>query len=126
MDNFKKYGQYKRDIFKKLGFNFEKGKKILDVGCGDCIDTEIFMNEYGLDTYGIDIFKHGNVNKSDSLNFSIAGIYGIPHEDDCFDYVFLHDVLHHIDEKNQNYEKHKDGLTELLRVTKKGGAYNYS
>lgn len=41
--NFQKYGQYKNDIFNKLGFSFEKGKKILDVGCGDGSDGKIFI-----------------------------------------------------------------------------------
>ena len=38
------YGQYKDDFFNKLDFNFEKGKKILDVGCGDGSDAKIFIN----------------------------------------------------------------------------------
>ena len=45
----------------------------------------------------------------------------MPFEDNIFDYVFLHDVLHHIDEPKQRREKHIDGLRELRRVCKKGG-----
>lgn len=119
--NMEKYGQYKNDIFNKLDFNFEKGKKILDLGCGDCSDAEIFIKEYGLDTYGVDIYKHENVEKTNSLKFSEAGIFSIPFSDETFDYVFLHDILHHIDEEGQSYEKHVRGLRELKRVVKKGG-----
>lgn len=119
--DFKKYGQYKNDIFNKLNFNFEKGKKILDVGCGDGTDAEIFINEFGLDVSGIDIYEHENIKSINGFKFKQAGIYKIPFEDNSFDYVFLHDVLHHIDEEHQSYEEHIRGLQELKRVCKKGG-----
>jgi len=62
-----KYGQYKRDIFSKLNFDFLPGKKILDLGCGDGSDAQIFINEYKLNTYGIDIYEHANVKKINGL-----------------------------------------------------------
>jgi len=116
-----KYGQYKNDVFSKLGFDFKKGKKILDVGCGDGSDAEIFIKEYGLDTYGIDVYEHKNIGSITKLKFKKAGIFDIPFKDEEFDYVFLHDILHHIDEKTQAYANHIKGLTELNRVCKKGG-----
>jgi len=116
-----KYGQYKGDIFTKLNFNFKKGKKILDVGCGDGSDARIFINEFGLDTYGIDVYRHESVNKIKGLKFQDGGIFNIPFPDNSFDYVFILDILHHIDEKNQNYDKHITGLGELKRVTKRKG-----
>ena len=119
--NFKKYGQYKNDIFNKVGINFERGKKLLDVGCGDGSDAEIFIKEFGVDTYGIDIYEHENIKKIKGFKFKKAGILKIPFEDNFFDYVFLHDVLHHIDEEYQSYKKHIEGLKELKRVCKKDG-----
>ena len=118
---FEKYGQYKNDIFNKLSFNFEAGKNILDVGCGDGSDAEIFINEFKLKTYGIDIYEHENIQTISKLDFQKAGVFDIPFLDNSFDYVFLHDVLHHIDEEKQSYEKHIAGLRELERVAKKGG-----
>jgi ubiquinone/menaquinone biosynthesis C-methylase UbiE len=115
------YPQYKNDIFNKLAFHFEPGKRILDVGCGDATDAEIFIKEYNLDVYGIDVYKHENVDKLSQLHFQKAEIFNIPHDDDSFDYVFLHDVLHHIDEKGQSIDKHIRGLAEIKRVTKKKG-----
>jgi ubiquinone/menaquinone biosynthesis C-methylase UbiE len=116
-----KYGQYKNDIFNKLDVDFKKGNNILDVGCGEGSDAEIFINEYGLDVYGIDIYEHNNVKNITGLKFKKGEIYNIPFQDCVFDYVFLHDVLHHIDEENQSHDKHIEGLKELDRVLKIGG-----
>ena len=112
--------QYKNDMFQKLNFNFNAGMKGLDVGCGDGSDAEIFVNHYGLDVFGID------VNEEDFLefnNFKYAkkSIYKLPFPDSFFDYVFLHDVLHHIDEPLQRKRFHEDGLKEVRRVCKSGG-----
>jgi len=119
--NFDQYGQYKKDIFSKLDFSFKPKKRILDVGCGDGSDANIFINEYKLDAYGIDIYKHKNIDKIKSFKYKKAGIYKIPFKDHFFDYVFLHDVLHHIDEKNQSIRNHLRALKELKRVVKKKG-----
>jgi len=64
--------QYKSDIFSKLSFDFISGKKILDIGCEDCSDAQIFINEYELDTYGIDIYEHENIKNIKSLTFKNA------------------------------------------------------
>jgi len=119
--NLSKYGQYKKDIFEKLNVNFIAGNKILDLGCGDGSDAEIFLNEYKLDVYGTDIYEHEKIKKIKGLTFEKGGICKIPFKDSVFDYVFLHDVLHHIDEKGQRRSKHIAGLKELKRVCKKGG-----
>lgn len=113
--------QYKRDIFQKLNFHFRKSAKILDIGCGDGVDAKIFIDQYNLRTYGIDVFKHENINSINKLLFRKSSIYTIPYEDNFFDYVFLHDVLHHIDEPKQRPLKHIQALKELKRVCKPGG-----
>lgn len=120
-NNLSRYGQYKNDIFSKLNFKFVSGRKILDVGCGDGSDAQIFINQYKLDTYGIDIYEDDNIKDMKGLKFLKAGILNIPFKDNTFDYVFLHDVLHHIDEDHQDYAKHIAALKELKRVVKKGG-----
>lgn len=113
--------QYKHDIFFKLNIRFKAGAKILDIGCGDGVDAQVFIKKYKLHTYGIDIFKHDNINSIKKLHFRISTIYNIPYKDNFFDYVFLHDVLHHIDEPKQRFAKHSQALKELKRICKRGG-----
>lgn len=115
------FGSYKNTVFQKLDFPFERGKKMLDVGCGDGIDAKIFIQEFGLEVYGIDIYENENIRSIKKLRFKKGGIFQIPFGDEEFDYVFLHDVLHHIDEEHQARTAHIRGLNELKRVTKKGG-----
>jgi ubiquinone/menaquinone biosynthesis C-methylase UbiE len=93
----------------------------LDVGCGGGSDAKILIEKYELKVYGIDIYEHREIKNIESLEFKQASIFRIPYEDNYFDYVFLHDVLHHIDEPKQRYRKHVQGLKEVRRVCKKNG-----
>lgn len=113
--------QYRDDVFNKLKLPFVKGRKLLDVGCGSGSNAKIFINEFGLKVDGIDVYEHEDVKSIRGLRFKKASIFGIPHKDNSFDYVFLHDILHHIDEAEQSYEKHIRGLKELKRVCKGDG-----
>lgn len=112
---------YKSDIFRKIGIPFERGKKILDVGCGDCLDAKMFIQQYGMQTYGTDVYMHKNVRSIKGLIFKKGSIYKLPFKDNMFDYVFLNNVLHHIDEKHQRMSRHLKALHELKRVCKKKG-----
>jgi len=120
-NNLVKYGRYKCDVFAKLNFNFKKGSKILDIGCGDGADSKFLSREYELEVYSVDIFKHPNIDNIDKINFQTGSIFNLPFQDESFDYVFLHDVLHHVDEENQSYTKHIESLVEVRRVCRTGG-----
>lgn len=109
--------QYKMDFFRKLRFDFQKGKTILDVGCGDGGDGRIFNQSYELTVYGTDIYKHKNIMSS-PMRFKLGGIFHIPFHGRQFDYVFTHDVLHHIDEPLQRKSKHLLGLRKLRLACK--------
>ena len=121
--DLKKYGQYKNDIFTKLDFNFEPGKKLLDVGCGDGSDAKIFINEYDLDVYGVDVYEHKDVKEilGDNFDLNKQGVFDLKYLDQHFDYIFMHDVLHHVDEEKQSYESHLKALTNLKKFIKPDG-----
>lgn len=112
---------YKEEIFRKINVLFEKEKKILDVGCGDCLDAKMFSDRYKMKTYGTDIFEHENVKDTKGLIFKKGSIYNIPFKDKMFDYVFLNNVLHHIDEKKQKMSMHLKALKEIRRVCRDDG-----
>ena len=97
--------QYKYDIFRKLNFNFADGKSILDAGCGDCSDSIIFRDIFKLEVSSLDIYKHKSV-EDNHVNFTLGSLFDLPFKDNSFDYVFTHDVLHHLDEKNQSKDLH--------------------
>ncbi len=120
MKRITRYNQYKNDFFNKLRFGFQKGRKILDVGCGEGTDAAVFINDYKLNWYGIDVYKHENMKRL-GKRFKIASILKLPYKKEMFDYVFVHDVLHHVDELKQRKSLHMRGLKELRRICKKDG-----
>ena len=115
------YSQYHKDLFTKLDFPFQKGKKILDIGSGDGTDSSIFANYYHLNTHSSDIFCHPNFKKLKSVKFKLGSIFKLSYPARSFDYAFLHDVLHHVDESQQRTTHHQAALREAFRVVKNGG-----
>jgi len=103
----------------KSEFKNKKGK-LLDVGCGNCNNDVVFIN-LGMSVYGIDIYRHKNAQKILGDKFRKGSILKIPFKDNSFDFVYAKDVLHHIDEKEQKFIKHIQGLREMRRVCMPGG-----
>lgn len=108
------------DIFTKLYKYYAKkgvipeNPRILNLGCGTGIQTEIFL-------------KYGNVVSldfsEDALNFcKIRNLSGLvradaekmPFEDNSFDIILCFDILEHLNSDT-------DALSEMRRVLKKGG-----
>lgn len=113
--------QYKRDIFNKIAFALERAATVLDVGCGDGSDAQILADHFGMNVSAIDIYEHQNIERLSNVRFKKGSITQIPFEDNSFDYVFVHDVLHHVEGAKENGEIARRGLAELSRVCKKGG-----
>uniref|UniRef100_A0A7C4XTK2 Class I SAM-dependent methyltransferase n=1 Tax=candidate division WWE3 bacterium TaxID=2053526 RepID=A0A7C4XTK2_UNCKA len=115
------FNQYKSDLFYKLGIDFRPGKSILDVGAGDCTDTKIFRDVFGLEVLATDIYKSQNVDDW-GIPFKLLSVYEIGKLEKKFDYVFLHDILHHVDEDHQSRDNHVKALAALKQVVKPKGA----
>jgi ubiquinone/menaquinone biosynthesis C-methylase UbiE len=114
------YGQYKNDFFAKLDFDFQEGRSLLDVGCGDCTDLDIFKEKYGLKARGVDVFRHERAGDL-GIDFTPGSALDLPFDDGTFDYVFSHDMLHHVREGRADRGEHIQCLREMRRVTAQGG-----
>ena len=114
--------QYHRDLFQKLNFSFKKGKRILDIGCGEGVDSSIFSRPYKLETHASDLFRHKNFDKLKRIKFKTGSIFKLSYPNTFFDYVFLHDVLHHVDEPHQSKNRHTAALKEAYKVVKNRGS----
>lgn len=107
-------------LYKAAEFEGHAGERVLEVGCGTGSDLLQFARHGALAT-GIDITaKHLELAKQ-----RVGGLatvqYGdacaIPFEDNTFDYVYSHGVIHHMDRPEL-------ASREILRVLKPGGRFN--
>lgn len=71
------------------------GKKVVDIGCGNGVVSEILKEKLNLDLCGADIIDYckikmpfRKIDKADRL----------PFDDLSFDYAMFNDVLHHIED----------------------------
>jgi len=97
-----------------------KGKKVLDVGCGNGYVLSKYAEE-GAEVFGIDITETGiDLCKKRfeysglKGNFQVANAEDLPFADETFDCVCSMGVLHHV----PNTEK---AVNEIHRVLKKNG-----
>jgi len=109
-------------MFDAIQIDNLKGKKVLDVGCG-IGQYSVFFALHGADLYGIDISEVGistakmiaiENNVADSCHFEVKDFSNSGFQDNFFDIVIFHEVLHHA-------IKYKNTREETFRILKPSG-----
>lgn len=91
-----------------------ENQRILDVGCGIGTYVERFRLFSG-DVHGVDVDPERVARASESLpNIRVAPAESLPYHDDSFDFVFLHEVIEHVQDDRK-------AVAEAVRVTEPGG-----
>lgn len=88
-------------------------KTALDVGCGSGMFVKK-LGKRGIRSYGVDICDSTFLSDVDTL--LIADVESLPFEDESFDYVTSHSVMHEVDPIL--------AINEMTRVLKVGGTLN--
>jgi ubiquinone/menaquinone biosynthesis C-methylase UbiE/uncharacterized membrane protein YbhN (UPF0104 family) len=96
------------------------GRRGLDVGCGQGAYVAR-MRALGFDVSGIDA-SAGQIrlaarNLDDPAVVSVGSVLNIPAADESFDFVYVINVLHHLD----SVEQQRRALSEIFRTLKPGG-----
>lgn len=105
------------EIISSLGV---QGKKVLEVGCGLGTDGRQFA-ENGADYFAVDLApRHIELAKKAfelfglKGNFRVADAENLPFDDNSFDLVYSHGVLHHTPDTQK-------AIDDIYRVLKPGG-----
>ncbi len=103
--------------------HIDKGKYVLDVGCGVGVTPCYLVKRYGCRVVGVDISER-MIKRSkemvkregveDSVKFRVADAQDLPFEDDLFDAVYTESVTVFPKDKQR-------AVSEYRRVTKPGG-----
>ena len=124
-DFFRRYDDFRyakeRHILKNLDRIGFTGKRVLEIGLGQGADAEQIVRRDGIYT-GVDLTEESvkRVRMRFSLknlpfsNIEHASALDLPFEDNSFDIVFSHGVLHHIPEIGK-------AQSEIARVLRPGG-----
>jgi ubiquinone/menaquinone biosynthesis C-methylase UbiE len=101
-------------------FAEQKGKKVLEIGCGNGADGVMFA-QAGAEYTGVDLTEAAV--EATRIHFQVMGLKGtfqienaerLSFPDESFDFVYSHGVLHHTPHP-------ENAFSELRRVLKPGG-----
>lgn len=115
---------YEAPLLEQLGGHLE-GRRVLEVGCGRGIGTEIIFRRFGareVHAFDLDPDMVDRARKrlarypSDCLKLSKGSATSIEEDDESFDAVFDFAIIHHI----PNW---KEAVSEISRVLKPGGRF---
>lgn len=97
-----------------------KGKKVLDIACGEGYGTEILAEEAkeitGIDIDAAVIQRAKERYKKENLNYMVGDIAAIPFSDCSIDVVISFETIEHVEEEQQ-----KLFLIEIKRILKPDG-----
>jgi SAM-dependent methyltransferase len=107
-------------LYDAAEFRKHQGDRVLEVGCGTGADLLQFAKHGALAT-GVDLTtKHvelARIRVGELAMIHQADARHLPFENESFDYVYSHGVLHHCDEPEQV-------VREMFRVLRPGGRFN--
>ena len=107
-------------LYNAAEFRRHQGEKVLVVGCGTGADLLQFAKHGALAT-GVDLTTNhvelARIRVGELAVVHKADARQLPFEDESFDYVYSHGVLHHCDEPEQV-------VREMTRVLRPGGRFN--
>ena len=100
---------------------------ILDCGCGTGNYTEILIqNGYNVTSVDysdnmLEVLKHKNLKNNIIKKVNIKE--SLPFNDKQFDIVIINQVLHHLNDFDENFIYHKNFIKEVSRIIKNNGLF---
>lgn len=114
-----RYGIYPW-LYEAAEFRHHGGERVLEIGCGTGCDLLQFA-KHGAAAVGIDVtpehLRLAGRRIGRDADILQAEAIDLPFSNGCFDFVYSHGVLHHIDEPRRVVE-------EIFRVLRPGGRFN--
>lgn len=110
----------RRTFYEKTGWTAEmlRGRRVLDLGCGMGRFMEVAADA-GAEVIGVDLSRAveaawRNLGHRENVHVVQADVFGLPFEDQSFDFVFSIGVLHHTPDT-------QDAFMQLPRLLRAGG-----
>ncbi len=117
---------YEAPLLERLGGRVE-GLKVLEVGCGRGVGTELILNRFGASEVRAidldpDMVRWARARLSDypaeRLHLSVGDVTRMEERDASYDAVFNFAILHHV-------PVWQDGVAEIRRVLRPGGRFYF-
>jgi ubiquinone/menaquinone biosynthesis C-methylase UbiE len=117
---------YEAPLLERLGGRVE-GLKVLEVGCGRGVGTELILNRFGASEVRAidldpDMVRWARARLSDypaeRLHLSVGDVTRMDELDASYDAVFNFAILHHV-------PVWQDGVAEIRRVLRPGGRFYF-